>query len=307
MQEDLVSVIMNCHNSDKYLKESIKSVLSQTYKNWELIFWDNNSTDNSANIFKSYKDKRFKYFYSNIFTTLGEARNLAIKNSKGKYIAFLDCDDIWYPNKLCKQIPLFSDLEVGIVISNTKYFSDEKYHKVLYGKNKPKQGYVFDKLLESYFISLETVIIKRSFLEKLDEYFDNRFEVIEEFDLLVRLSQYCKLAYVDEVLGKWRIHKNSLTSTRPDLFPLETRLFIDKLSKKIPKLNIRYKKSILKLILNIENQEFQLLWRDGKHFEARRKIRKYILCSKKLMLIYLLSYFIPYRVFEYINKKKLNY
>ena len=60
----LVSIIMNCYNGEKYLRQSIESVLKQTYKNWELIFWDNQSSDNSAKIFKSYQDERFCYFYS---------------------------------------------------------------------------------------------------------------------------------------------------------------------------------------------------------------------------------------------------
>ena len=64
MKSNKVSIIMNCYNGEKYLHEAIVSVLVQTYKNWELIFWDNNSIDNSANIFKSYKDKRLKYFLS---------------------------------------------------------------------------------------------------------------------------------------------------------------------------------------------------------------------------------------------------
>ena len=62
-QKPLVSVIMNCHNGDKYLEEAIKSVIKQTYKNWEIIFWDNNSTDKSAEIVNSFKDDRIKYFY----------------------------------------------------------------------------------------------------------------------------------------------------------------------------------------------------------------------------------------------------
>ena len=62
-KKPLVSIIMNCFNGETYLNESIKSVLSQTYENWELIFWDNQSIDSSAKIFKSYEDKRFEYFY----------------------------------------------------------------------------------------------------------------------------------------------------------------------------------------------------------------------------------------------------
>ena len=94
--EPLVSVIMNCYNGQKYLEESIESVLSQTYKNWELIFWDNQSADKSAEIFKLYKDKRLKYFLSKEHTTLYKARNLAIEKSSGDFIAFLDTDDLWH-------------------------------------------------------------------------------------------------------------------------------------------------------------------------------------------------------------------
>ena len=91
----LVSIIMNCHNGEKYLKKSIKSVISQNYKNWELIFWNNQSKDNSKKIFKLFNDKRLKYFESKKFQKLYEARNSAIKNAKGEYICFLDTDDWW--------------------------------------------------------------------------------------------------------------------------------------------------------------------------------------------------------------------
>ena len=91
----LVSIIMNCHNGEMYLSEAVESVLSQTYRNWELIFWDNQSNDRSSEIIKSCIDPRIYYHYAKEFTTLGEARNLAISKSQGKFIAFLDADDIW--------------------------------------------------------------------------------------------------------------------------------------------------------------------------------------------------------------------
>ena len=98
--QKLVSVIINCHNSEKYLEETLKSVVTQTYKKWELIFYDNKSTDNSFKIFKSFKEKRFRYFKSKRFKKLGEARKDALLKARGDYIAFLDADDIWKKNKL---------------------------------------------------------------------------------------------------------------------------------------------------------------------------------------------------------------
>ena len=77
----LISIIMNCHNGETYLKEAIQSVLNQSYKNWELIFWDNNSTDKSAQIFQSFQDKRLKYFFTKK-VSLYVSRNAAIKKQK---------------------------------------------------------------------------------------------------------------------------------------------------------------------------------------------------------------------------------
>ena len=131
--QPLVTIIMNCYNGETYLKESINSVLSQTYKNWEFIFWDNKSQDKSAEIFKGYEDKRFKYFYANEHTTLYKARNLAIKKSKGDFIAFLDTDDLWDKNKLELQLRYFNNIEVGVVYSNLWIFKNNtKKKKIIY-------------------------------------------------------------------------------------------------------------------------------------------------------------------------------
>ena len=116
--EPLVSVIINCYNGEKYLKKSIESVLSQKYKNWELIFWDNQSTDNSKEIFYSFNDNRLKYFKSKKYLKLYEARNEAIKVCSGEFISFLDSDDWWTPDKLKEQVPYFENPKVGLVYSN---------------------------------------------------------------------------------------------------------------------------------------------------------------------------------------------
>ena len=102
--QPLVSIIMNCYNGEDYLCESIESVLSQTYKKWELIFIDNNSSDNSKKILYEYKDKRIFYFKSKKTLNLGRARQLAFNKCRGDFITFLDTDDLWSKNKLKIQI-----------------------------------------------------------------------------------------------------------------------------------------------------------------------------------------------------------
>src|SRR5436309_3529125 len=107
---------MNCFNGAEYLRAALGSVLAQTYQDWELIFWDNQSTDESASIVKTYRDPRIKCFYADEHTNLGEARNLAVQKSRGRWAAFLDCDDLWLPDKLSLQIELANrgDFDVGI-------------------------------------------------------------------------------------------------------------------------------------------------------------------------------------------------
>ena len=93
-KEPLVSIIMNCYNGAKYLQESLRSVINQTYQNWELIFWDNISSDDSKKIFSNFNENRFKYFLNDKHSILYHARNQAIKKANGDFIAFLDTDDV---------------------------------------------------------------------------------------------------------------------------------------------------------------------------------------------------------------------
>ena len=85
--QPLISIIMNCYNGERFLKSAIDSVFSQTYSNWEIIFWDNASTDSSAKIANSF-DERIKYFFNDKKTPLGEARVFAVKKASGKYLLF---------------------------------------------------------------------------------------------------------------------------------------------------------------------------------------------------------------------------
>ena len=126
MKQKLVSIIMNCHNGEKYLKDAINSIIIQSYKNWELIFFDNASTDNSSNIVKNFKDKRIKYHYSE-FVNLGVARKKAFSLCKGEYVAFLDSDDYWVKNKLSLQVnQLNKFINCGVSFSNSYFFKNKK-------------------------------------------------------------------------------------------------------------------------------------------------------------------------------------
>ncbi|MFG1691098.1 glycosyltransferase family 2 protein [Gemmatimonadota bacterium] len=296
----LVSIIMNCHNGEKYLREAVDSVIHQTYSRWELIFWDNRSTDESAHIIQSYSDPRVSYYLSDSFTPLGEARNCAVKNATGELIAFLDCDDLWMPEKLAKQVPLFADAKVGLAISDTQFFNEKGTQKRLYRKRKPAVGMVFKELLGSYFISLETAVIRRSALESLDHWFDPRFDVIEEYDLFVRLAYTWHLAYVDEVLAKWRVHGSSWTWTRNELFPVERRLMLAKLRAQIPAFNRQYAREAGLIERASALEEAQAAWKNRDSREARNILRPHCRSSIKCLIVYFLTR-CPYAWIEFFR------
>ena len=201
-----VSIIMNCFNGETYLRDAVDSVLAQTFEDWELIFWDNQSTDGSAEIFKSYKDPRLHYWYASDHTLLYEARNHGIERARGEYIAMLDTDDWWLPEKLEKQLPLFADPEVGFTCSNFWITSMLK-NKTWQGINRSiATGWVLQELLRYYWVALVTLMVRRSALESLDYPCDPRYQIIGDFDLVIRLAENWKFDYLDEPVAFSREH-----------------------------------------------------------------------------------------------------
>jgi len=203
---------MNCFNGERYLRDSVDSVISQTYENWEVIFWDNQSTDNSAKIFKDYKDDRLKYYCADSHTEiLYRARNYALKKTKGEFIAFLDVDDWWLPEKLEKQIPLFDDPEVGMVYGNVWLFHEKKNKKELYKKGELPTGKILNELLNDYVIGSPTYVIRKKTLESLDYSFNDDLHIIGDFDINIRLSAKWKINCTQSPIAFARRHSKNVS------------------------------------------------------------------------------------------------
>ena len=215
-KKPLVSIIINCFNGDKYLDEAIKSVLAQNYKNWEIIFFDNNATDNSSSVLKKHKDRRIKYFKSRKTYPLYKARNLAIKKSKGELISFLDVDDWWFKNKLNKQVNIFlKDPKIDVIYSNLFLYYQNKKKKIIYLKKKLDNGKITQNLIDKFEMPILTTVLKKNLFKKIK--FDNRYTIIGDFDFFVRLSLIKNIAAIQEPLAYYRLHDSNLTTKRIDL------------------------------------------------------------------------------------------
>ena len=221
----LVSIIMNCHNGEKYLKQSIKSILSQSYSNWELIFWDNNSTDNSKLIVSNFLDNRIKYFKSENYNKLYESRNLAIKKASGEYISFLDTDDMWDKNKIQKQIDFFKKYQdFEVVYTNYYIYEEAKKKKLIKFKKKLPSGMITKNLLRNYTVGILTLCLKRDIFDVYS--FHKNYDIIGDFDFVIRLSEKKKIGYLHNPLAIYRNHESNLSKKKMDIYVKEIQNWI---------------------------------------------------------------------------------
>lgn len=207
LQSPLVSIIMNCFNGERFIADAIISVLNQTYNNWELIFWDNCSTDFTKNVVQKFSDSRIKYFLSPEFTTLYDARNRAISFSSGELITFLDVDDLWEGGKLASQVALFeASPDTGVIFSNYYISNCALNTKKIALSNITLNENLQLQLLNNYFIGILTVMMRRN-LFSLDKFcFNPRYTIIGDFDFFVRLSSFVQFKFINLPLATYRIH-----------------------------------------------------------------------------------------------------
>lgn len=205
--QPLVSIIMNCYNGDKYLKEAIDSILAQTYPFWEIIFYDNQSIDQSEAIFNSYSDVRFKYFRSHKHMKLYEARNFALEKASGDFISFLDVDDLWLPQKLELQLASFDNPTIGMSCGNFYFLNErEKDHPITIVHKILPQGKVIEALLSKYFVHMSSLMIKREALNSLEYCFNPSYTIVGDLDILLRLNRNWNLASIQEPITYYRYH-----------------------------------------------------------------------------------------------------
>ncbi len=296
MKKKLVSIIINCYNGEKYLRETLNSVKSQTFKNFEVIFFDNCSTDQSAKIFKSFKDKRFKYFKTPKKINLYKSRNLALKRCKGDFITFLDADDWWKNNFLMSRKKFFKSSKIyGFSFSNCFHYYEKKRNFKKFLKVELPSGYIMDKLLKFYFVKLSTIIIKKELIKKFK--FNPSFNIIGDYDLIIRIAEkYMGMAFQD-FLVNIRIHDNNFTHKNRKMFYKEFKNWLKNQNFK----KASFRKNKKKLFDRLEYLRLIYLLIHKKNFSLIFDILRFSFSFNKFKL--LLIYFLP----NFLIQFKLKY
>ena len=302
MNAPAVSVIMNCLNSSRDLREAMDSLMAQTFTDFEVVFWDNCSTDESPAIAQSYGEK-VRYFRGESIVPLGEGRNLALAQARGRYLAFLDCDDLWKPTKLERQVSLFeANPRVGLVCTDTEIFDGRRVIKRLFAETSPERGMAFAALMQRQWISMSSAMVSREALTSLSAqkissgqginggWFDQSLNVCEEADVFYRIAHDWELDHVDEPLTLWRVHGANTTFRKFGQFADETLRILEKHRALYPGYDKQYAQLVELMTRRAGFQKAVALWREGHNGAAREAVRPWRNSGLKYKLFWWASY-----------------
>jgi len=301
-EKPLVSIVMNCYNCESFLKTAIDSVYSQTYENWEIIFWDNCSEDSSAVVAKSY-DSKLKYFKEKRNLPLGEARNKALKKANGDYIAFLDCDDIFLPDKLTKQVATMQTGNYGMCYGSA--FHINKDGKII-NKRKisTRKGNLFSNLLRNYDINMQTVMINSSIYREFGINFDTELQFSPDYDLFMEIAVVSDVVTLSDYLSMYRVHASSLTHHSQSLVCEEGLYTLNRLILKYDKLSNLYTREFKVAISTFNVQDAILSLKNNDVNKAKNILYDYWhINPKAFVLLMLILFQIPaYYILKIIGR-----
>ena len=196
-----ISIILPTYKRAQVLGRAIRSILNQTFQDFELIIIDDNSKDGTEEIVRGFNSEKIKYVCQEEKTSPAIARNHGIQLAEGRYITFQDSDDEWMPNKLARQ---FSELEktppeIGVVYCKSRVVTKKTEYYLPPEWITPIEGKIFRSLLRKSFIGSQMVMVKKECFEKVG-LFNEQYAVYEDYDLFLRLSKLYLFRYIDEPL-----------------------------------------------------------------------------------------------------------
>lgn len=298
MNQELISIIINCHNGAEFLQETLDSIREQTYPNYEIVFFDNCSEDDSAIIAKSFGEK-LKYFKSDNFLSLGAARNEALKRVNGKYVAFLDSDDLWEKDKLEKQINILNKYpDVGMVMTNVKNL-DMLRNRMQEYKETDDICYDFVSFVKKYAFCLSSFMVRKECFDELTYCFDERLHYAEEYDLFLRIAYKWKAYFIGTHLTIRRMHGSMNTIKLAERIPVEHQYVIDNMRNFIKTIDDDYPQVIHKISYLRDYMDAKAHLFSYSNKKIRQLVHPYVKTEKRALEYYIIALF-PKFITNYI-------
>jgi glycosyltransferase involved in cell wall biosynthesis len=251
----LVSIIMNVRNGGLFLRESLNSVFAQTFQDWELIVWDDCSTDDSAQIVDEYSDRRIRYFLSPEDTPLGKARNAAMRHAGGEWLAFLDQDDVWLPRKLEWQMAL-ADAATGIIYGRTVMFDSRRgnlrdYDYAHEFRPLPEDDIFQELFRDACFIAMSSVMLRRAAVKEAGE-IPAAIQVTPDYYLYVSVARRYRARAVQQVVCRYRVHGGSMTNSNRRRLQEEPLWVVDQWAAAVDPRLIAYRRKAYSTAIALE-------------------------------------------------------
>ncbi len=284
-----ITVLLSVFNDEKYIKQSINSILSQTFTDFELLIIDDCSTDNTTDILKVYKDPRIKIIINNKNIGITKSLNKGLKIARGEYIARHDSDDISYPDRLKKQFNFLERNKSYVMVGSHTNVIDESSNHIEYWNDERTSEEIFYTLSYTNILTSSSIMFCKKILDVSGDY-NETYDHTEDYELWYRISRKGKIYVIPENLVKWRKTKSGQSS----VYSLETEQYLKKTvlnNYKIDERLLDYLlnkdikiSSIKKLSFIKELNEFHInIQKEGKKIGLGRvKIKS--ICYKKMIV-----------------------
>lgn len=294
-----VSILMNGYNCERYVAEAIRSILKQSYQDWELVFVDNASTDATGEIVAKFQDPRIKYHALSHNLSLGKARAIGLTLCTGDLVGFLDTDDVWYPEKLSLQVGEFiDDPELVFCYTGNDYIDE---NSTVIGRRIPRRGSgpsLLDRNLERYEVNQQTVLVRGTNTIAFDA--DKKYSV--DYDCFMQIIARYKSLALSQVTVGYRIHNSNLSRSVAELEWKEQKSALDRLLVRNPNLSDSHGNSLRKAYARVYYYKARYLVSIGHRGDAICTLSPYKFVSPFYFILFCLL-LLPKSIWDLLHSR----
>lgn len=303
MTSPAVSIIMNCLNGERFLREALDSVRAQTFQDWELIFWDNGSTDRSREIAAEYGPRVRVYRTPGDTVPLGAARNMALREARGEFVAFLDTDDVWYPHTLQRLIDGLSSGDYALAYGGiVEIDADGNELRTLIPTLE--SGAIFPALLKQFDVTVPGTVLRHSALVEHDLSFDPTVTASEEYCLFMQLAVNTRFCVIHQVLARYRVLENSLTEKAISKWAAEREYTLARICERHPGIMARFPAEFREAYARATYYRARFFMATGRQLAAATQMARIALLDRRYFALFILS-LIPGRgAWDYVHARR---